>query len=127
MEIAPNIHLIPGTIGARPLQLFLLVGETRTLLLDTGTADDPAQFIFPYLETLGLGPDAIDIVINTHADADHVGGNSALKRANPRAAITCGDADRKFIQDPAVMIEKRYRAYQPTMRLVPTRACTVGL
>lgn len=112
MEIARNIHLIPGTVGARPLQLFLLVGDTHILLLDTGTAADPERFVFPYLDTLGLAPGDIDLVISTHADADHVGGNAALKRASPRAAITCGEPDRILIQDPAAMIAERYNAYR---------------
>lgn len=112
MEIAPDIHLIPGTVGARPLQLFLLVGDTHILLLDTGAAADPERFVFPYLATLGLAPGDIDLVISTHADADHVGGNAALKHASPRASITCGEADRLLIQDPAAMIGERYNAYR---------------
>lgn len=119
MEIAPGIHLIPGKVGGRPLQLYLLVGDAHILLLDTGTAADPEQLIFPYLETLGLGPADIDLVINTHADADHVGGNAALKRASPRAAITCGEADRNFVRDPQVMITQRYNAYRASHDIGP--------
>jgi glyoxylase-like metal-dependent hydrolase (beta-lactamase superfamily II) len=105
MEIAPQIHLIPGTIGAKPLQLFMLRGETRVVLLDTGTAVEPERLIFPYLESVGLAATDVDLVINTHADADHVGGNAAFKRAAPQAALTCGEADRAWIQDPARMLD----------------------
>ncbi len=122
MLIAPNIHLIPGTVGARPLYLYLLCGETRTVLLDSGTAADPERLIFPYLAGIGLNAASIDLVINTHADADHVGGNAALKRANPRLALTCGAADRMLIQDPPAMIARRYGAYRAREDIGPNAA-----
>ena len=108
MEIAPNIHLIPALVGARPLQLFLLLGDERTLLVDTGCAPDPEKYIFPYLNELGMAPTDIDMALITHCDVDHCGGNSALKRANPNVLITCGDADRLLVEAPAVMWARRY-------------------
>jgi glyoxylase-like metal-dependent hydrolase (beta-lactamase superfamily II) len=108
MEIAPNIHLIAALVNTRPLQLFLLIGDERTLLLDTGCAPDPEKYIFPYIKELGMTPADIDIVLITHCDVDHCGGNSALKRANPDALITCGEADRLLVEDPAVMWARRY-------------------
>jgi len=71
MEIAPGIHLIPGAVGTRPLQLFLLLGSERRVLLDTGCAPDPERLIAPYLAGLGLVPTDIDLVINSHSDLDH--------------------------------------------------------
>ena len=58
MKIAPGIHLIPGTIGGRPLQLSLLVGSERVVLLDTGCAGDPQGFLWarappPYCSATG--------------------------------------------------------------------------
>lgn len=111
MEIAPGVHLIPGVVGGRPLQLTLLRGEWRTVLLDTGCAGDPERFIFPYLREIGVGPEAVDLVINTHADLDHCGGNADLKRVNPRVLLSCGEADRALIEDPAVMWARRYNRY----------------
>ncbi|HEX4168089.1 MAG TPA: MBL fold metallo-hydrolase [Bryobacteraceae bacterium] len=111
MEIAPDIHMIEGIVGRRPLQLFLLSGEERTVLLDTGCAPDPERLVFPYLTKLGRNPDDIDLVINTHPDLDHCGGNFAMKAASPNVLLTCGEADRELIEDPAVMWERRYCAY----------------
>lgn len=108
MEIAPNIHLIPALVGTRPLQLFLLIGDERTLLLDTGCAPNPEKYIFPYIKELGMTPEDLDIALITHCDVDHCGGNSALKRANQNVLITCGDADRLLVEDPAVMWALRY-------------------
>jgi NAD(P)-dependent dehydrogenase (short-subunit alcohol dehydrogenase family)/glyoxylase-like metal-dependent hydrolase (beta-lactamase superfamily II) len=111
VEIAPGIHLIPGTVGTRPLQLFLLIGQERAVLLDTGCAPDPERLIAPYLAGLGLAPTDLSLVINTHADADHCGGNAALHRLSPSTLLTCGEADRALIEDPQVMYARRYNAY----------------
>jgi len=60
---------------------------------------------------MGLRPRDIDMVINTHCDMDHCGGNSAVKLANPNVQITCGEADRALVEDPQVMWNLRYNAY----------------
>lgn len=119
MEIVRGIHIIPGTVGTKPLQLVLLRGDIHTALLDTGTAADPQQTIAPYLDSIGLNLSAIEIVIDTHADADHVGGNAAIKRANPRVLLSCGEADRELIENPQLMISRRYCAYQARHALGP--------
>jgi glyoxylase-like metal-dependent hydrolase (beta-lactamase superfamily II) len=103
--------MIKGTVGLRPLQLYLLLGDQRAVLLDTGCAPDPERFVFPYLKTIGLSPHSIDLVINTHPDLDHSGGNHAMKTANPRVLLSCGDADRGLIEDPQVMWNRRYNAF----------------
>lgn len=112
MEIAPGIHLISGLVGTRPLQLYLLRGAGRCVLLDTGCAPDPDRIIYPYLRNVGLAPEDLDMVINTHSDMDHCGGNYAVKHASPAVQITCGHADRPLIQDPEVMWKLRYNAYE---------------
>ncbi|MGH2508062.1 MAG: hypothetical protein ACRDHZ_11760, partial [Ktedonobacteraceae bacterium] len=63
MEIAQGIHMLPGTVGTRPLQLYLLRGSQRTVLLDSGCAPDPERRIFPQLASLGVKPDDIYLVI----------------------------------------------------------------
>lgn len=112
MEIAPDIHLIVGLVGARPLQLYLLCGASCRILLDTGCAPDPHKFIFPYLRSLGLSPRDLDLVINTHCDMDHCGGNHAVKQANPQTRITCSEQDKALVEDPQVMWDRRYNAYE---------------
>ncbi|HEX3986353.1 MAG TPA: MBL fold metallo-hydrolase [Acidobacteriaceae bacterium] len=111
MEIAPDIHMISGLVGTRPLQLFLLRGHAQCVLLDTGCAPDPEQIIFPYLHSIGMDAQDIGMVINTHCDMDHCGGNRSMKRANPAVQITCGALDRELIEDPGVMWGRRYNAY----------------
>jgi glyoxylase-like metal-dependent hydrolase (beta-lactamase superfamily II) len=111
MEIVSRIHRIDGVVGTRPLQLYLLRGDMRTVLLDTGCAPDPERLIFPYLRKLGLTPADVDLVINTHPDLDHCGGNHAMKTAHPGLLIACGEADRPMMEDPQKMWNLRYNAY----------------
>ena len=103
--------MIEGTVGNRPLQLFFLYGEQRRVLLDTGCAPDPERFVFPYLSKIGLRPRDIDLVITTHPDTDHCGGNAAIKRANPNVLLSCGESDRDLVEDPSVLWSRRYNAY----------------
>ena len=103
--------MISGSVGVRPLQLFLLRGSEQSVLLDTGCAPDPDKIVFPYLRSIGMSPGNIDMVVNTHCDMDHCGGNYALKQANPDVQITCGDQDQEMVADPHVMWARRYSAY----------------
>jgi glyoxylase-like metal-dependent hydrolase (beta-lactamase superfamily II) len=111
MEIAPGIELIVGSVVSRPLQLYLLRGPDRNVLLDTGCAPDPERFIFSSLGSLGLAPEDISMVVNTHPDVDHCGGNAQLKRASPNVLLTCGEADRELIENPQVLYQHRYQSY----------------
>lgn len=111
MEIAPGIHMLVGAVGTRPLQLFLLRGQDRCVLLDTGCAPDPERLIVPYLAGLGLTPSDVSLVINTHSDLDHCGGNAAFHHLSPTTLFTCGEADRVLIEAPTVLYARRYNAY----------------
>jgi glyoxylase-like metal-dependent hydrolase (beta-lactamase superfamily II) len=52
------------------------IGEDGTLLVDTGYVDT-APAVREALTKLGAGP--IRIIVNTHGDGDHVGGNATLE------------------------------------------------
>ena len=112
MEIAPGIHRIEGDLGERYVCQYLLVGEDRTLLVDTGLRDMPSTVIEPYLATLGRQLTDLDDVVISHADVDHCGGNRALRAAAPRARFHCGEADRAWIESNATMLAANYRWYE---------------
>jgi glyoxylase-like metal-dependent hydrolase (beta-lactamase superfamily II) len=107
MEVAPGIHRIEGDLGERYVCQYLLRGEERTLLVDTGLRDMPGEVIAPYVE---LGE--IDDVLISHADVDHCGGNRALRAAAPRARFVCGEPDRPWIESNAAMLAENYRWYE---------------
>ncbi len=113
MEILPGIHRIESDLGARFMCQYLLVGEDRTVLLDTGLAETPEEVIIPYLEEIGLSIQDVDEVIVSHADVDHCGGNRALKEMSPSLRFSCGEPDRAYIESNQVMLAEIYRWSEP--------------
>jgi glyoxylase-like metal-dependent hydrolase (beta-lactamase superfamily II) len=113
MEVAPGIHRIEGDLGERYVCQYLLLGEERALLVDTGLRDMPEQVIGPYLAGLGRSLADVDDVLISHADVDHCGGNRALRAAAPGARLLCGEADRAWIESNAAMLAGNYRWYEP--------------
>ena len=112
MEVAPGIHRIEGDLGERYVCQYLLVGEERTLLVDTGLRDMPETVIAPYLAGLGRSLAELDDVLISHADVDHCGGDRALRAAAPAARLLCGEADRGWIESNAAMLAGNYRWYE---------------
>jgi glyoxylase-like metal-dependent hydrolase (beta-lactamase superfamily II) len=112
MEVVPGIHRIEGDLGERYVCQYLLVGEERALLVDTGLRDMPAEVIAPYLATLDRSLEDLDDVLISHADVDHCGGNRALRAAAPRARFHCGEADRAWIESNDAMMAENYRWYE---------------
>ncbi len=47
MEIAQGIHRVESSLGARFMAQYVLVGEARTLLLDTGMPFTPGEALAP--------------------------------------------------------------------------------
>jgi glyoxylase-like metal-dependent hydrolase (beta-lactamase superfamily II) len=112
MEVAPGIHRIEADLGERYVCQYLLVGEERTLLVDTGLRDMPEQVIAPYLAGIGLSLADLDDVLISHADVDHCGGNRSLRDVAPDVRLLCGEADREWIESNAAMLAGNYRWYE---------------
>jgi glyoxylase-like metal-dependent hydrolase (beta-lactamase superfamily II) len=113
VEILPGVHRIESDLGTRFMCQYLLVGEERTVLVDTGLAGTPEEVIVPYLEGIGLSAEDVDEVIISHADVDHCGGNRALKDRNPGLRFSCGEADRPYVESNDRMLAEIYRWSEP--------------
>jgi glyoxylase-like metal-dependent hydrolase (beta-lactamase superfamily II) len=113
MEILPGIHRIESDLGARSMCQYLLVGEDRSVLVDTGLAGTPEEVIIPYMGEIGLSLEDVDEVIISHADVDHCGGNRALKERHPSLWFSCGEADRPYVESNQVMLAEIYRWSEP--------------
>jgi glyoxylase-like metal-dependent hydrolase (beta-lactamase superfamily II) len=113
MEILPGIHRIESDLGERFMCQYLLVGEERTVLVDTGLAGTPEAVIVPYLEGIGLSVNDVDEVIISHADVDHCGGNRAMKEMNPRLRFCCGEADRAWVESNERIMAEIYGWSEP--------------
>ena len=107
MEIAPGIHRIEGDLGERYVCQYLVVGDERSLLVDTGLRDMPRTVIAPFLDGR-----RVDYALISHADVDHSGGNRALRELSPDTRLLCGEADRAWIESNAAMLAENYRWYE---------------
>jgi glyoxylase-like metal-dependent hydrolase (beta-lactamase superfamily II) len=108
MEVAPGIHRIESDLGERFMCQYLLAGEERTLLVDTGMPETPETVIAPYLASIGRSLEELDLVLITHADVDHVGGRAALRRLSPRALLACHELDRRWVESGEAMVSENY-------------------
>jgi glyoxylase-like metal-dependent hydrolase (beta-lactamase superfamily II) len=108
-EIAPGIHRIESDLGVRIMAQYVLVGELRSLLIDTGIGSTPDEVLIPTLERLALEPDAIVI---SHADLDHSGGNRRMHERYPDALLACHELDRPWIASNDAMLEENYLWYE---------------
>jgi len=113
MEILPGIHRIQSDLGVRFMCQCLLVGEDRTVLVDTGLAGTPEEVIIPYLDGIWLRLEGVDEVIISHADVDHCGGNRALNVRHPSLWFSCGEPDRAYVENNQVMLAEIYRWSEP--------------
>ena len=110
MEVAQGIHRIESDLGPRFMCQYALIGSEHVLLLDTGLAGTPAQVLFPYLEQYGLEP---DLVLISHADVDHCGGNRAIRERYPEALLMCHELDRRWIESNETLLRENYLWHEP--------------
>ena len=109
-EVAPGIHRIESDIGQRFVGQYLLTGEERTVLVDTGLAHTPDEALVPALEQVGAEP---DLIVISHADVDHCGGNRRMRERYPRAVFACHELDRRWIESNAAMLAENYLWHAP--------------
>jgi glyoxylase-like metal-dependent hydrolase (beta-lactamase superfamily II) len=110
MQIFPHQYQIASLVADRNLYQYLFVGD-NTVLLDTGASSTPSEIILPFLKKLGIKPSGLRMAINTHADADHHGGNHSLKQAASEMLLACGDPDRKMIENTGHLFATRYNQW----------------
>lgn len=94
------------------MQTWVLRSEGRTILVDTGIGNDKERpYMRPWshldtdflerLQAAGIEPEDVDVVVNTHVHADHVGWNTRLADGEwvptfPHAEYLISRADFEF-------------------------------
>jgi glyoxylase-like metal-dependent hydrolase (beta-lactamase superfamily II) len=107
MEVAEGIHRIDTELGDRVNAAYLLVGTNASMLVDTTIAATAGR-IADYMGRIGVDPQTLRYVINTHSDWDHFAGNAAVKGFSPNAVFCCHEADRAMIENVELLITHRY-------------------
>lgn len=79
-RIADRVWLVRAPIGDLEVCIYIIRGS-RLAVIDTGFIHHPAERLIPALADIGLRLDEIDLILNTHAHPDHIGGNAMVKEA----------------------------------------------
>lgn len=111
-QVADRIYKIPSILGPRRFAQWLVLGDERRLLVDSGVDGTVAEHIEPALASLGLAVTDMTDVIISHADVDHYGGNAALKAAHPAIRIVAHAHDRDWLEHWDVISAERYGWYR---------------
>jgi glyoxylase-like metal-dependent hydrolase (beta-lactamase superfamily II) len=111
-EVQPRIYRVPSVLGQRRFAQWLVVGDNRLLLVDSGIDGTIAEHVTPALQELGRSTTDITDVVVTHADVDHYGGNGELRRLAPQAQIRSSPEDRPWIESWPVISRERYGWYR---------------
>lgn len=91
--IAGNTYLIPA-----PANIGVYVQDNQAALIDSGNDKEAGRQILNLLKEHGW---SLRLIINTHSNADHIGGNAFLQeKTNCRIAAT--RLETTFIHDPIV-------------------------
>ena len=109
-QVAPAIYRIESDIGPRFMAQYVLVGKEQTMLVDTGLANTPGEVLLPAFEQIGTEP---DLIVISHADLDHCGGNRRMRERYPRALFACHELDRRWIESNAAMLAENYLWHEP--------------
>jgi cyclase len=75
LQVRPNVHLLVGPAGSNTV---IQSGDEGVLIVDTMTAA-LGESLVNAIKRISAKP--ILQIVNTHADADHVGGNEAVRKA----------------------------------------------
>jgi glyoxylase-like metal-dependent hydrolase (beta-lactamase superfamily II) len=111
-EVQPRIFRIPSILGRRRFAQWLVVGDERLLLVDSGIDGTIAEHVEPALRELGRSPGEITDVVISHADVDHYGGNGELRQAAPEARVRSSAHDRPWIESWQTISRERYGWYR---------------
>jgi len=92
-QIIGPAHYVPGRVN-----IGVIVGDGQAAFIDSGIDENTARKAAQAVEQAGLRPVAL---INTHAHADHCGGNAFLIKRT-RAAVYAPPIEAALIEHPEI-------------------------
>lgn len=109
VQLSDRVYYLPGGVN-----MAIVRGEDdRAILVDTGQDKDAGRNLRKACETLGLTPVAI---VNTHAHADHYGGNDYLTR-NLQLPVYAPPFEASIMRDPYLEPVYLYSGAKPLREL----------
>lgn len=119
MEVLPGLHRIESIYNGRWLYQHAICRGGRVVLVDTGISSTPERLIMPYLHKLGRDVRHVDMIVVSHCDADHCGGNRAFKKANPRIAFVAQQKEADLLASADKIVKRRYLEFEDYGLSVP--------
>ena len=111
MKSGVGMQVIVTSFAGRPLNLVLWRGR-QVALVDTGLADTVGSAILPALQSMGVTPADLSLVIITHAHTDHFAGNEEILRVSEgRAQFAAHRLDTPWIEHPPSCTRQAYGHY----------------
>jgi glyoxylase-like metal-dependent hydrolase (beta-lactamase superfamily II) len=99
-----GIHVVDtGFHRPRYDAAYLIVEKGRAAFIDTGT-NHAVPRLLAALDLVGLGPEAVDMVIPTHVHLDHAGGAGLLMQQLRRARLVVHPRGARHLIDPAQLV-----------------------
>jgi glyoxylase-like metal-dependent hydrolase (beta-lactamase superfamily II) len=89
---------------------FLIVENGCAAFVDSGTNHSVPRLLAA-LDALGLGRDAVEMVIATHVHLDHAGGVGLLMRHLPRARLVVHPRGARHMIDPTRLVQSATMVY----------------
>ncbi len=104
MQVTEHIHAIkvPFAGSTRFVYAYLIYGK-QICLVDSGTSS-AKEMIFNYLQKTGRDPKEINLLVQTHSHADHIGLSAEIKKISG-CKVAAHGAEKGWIED----IELQYR------------------
>ncbi|MGZ0148673.1 MBL fold metallo-hydrolase [Kribbella sp. WER1] len=116
VELAPGVHRIDTPLGDRVNSLWLIRGDDRAVLFDTGVDGAIPSAVLPYLGTHGVDPASVAWALVSHADVDHFGGVADVHDQLPGARVGAHRLDAELIENYERFEDERVRGFREPWR-----------
>lgn len=111
-KLFDNLYAIPGQYSSQNGVVYVITTSGGIMLIDSGWRKDVESVVLAGLNTLGLDPTKIKLIIVAHGHPDHYGGSEYLQeRYGARVVLSAADWD--FMSNPAAAAPGRNAAGAP--------------
>ena len=120
-----TVVTIPVSMGPMLVNAYLLVGEKKVVVVDTGVADQLDRLLAA-IDTAGRRPADVSLIVLTHGHGDHAGSADALRAATGApVAVGAGDQEKMRLGYDAEM-QGRGVAGRSMLALIRRRSQSSG-